>query len=73
MNVIFYNKIEEKINEYIEKTGSSKIWIAKQMGISKQALYSLMKSSNPYIIHLIKLAVILNCKVEDLYYYDIVK
>lgn len=73
MIVKFENRIDIKINEYIEKTGTTKIWIAKQMGFSKQNLYAFMKSENPNIVPLIKLSLIINCEIKDLYDFTIIK
>jgi DNA-binding XRE family transcriptional regulator len=72
MDIKLINKIEDKVNEYIDATGSNKTWIAKQIGLSKQALYNLFHSPAPTINNLIKLSIILKCKVSDLYDYEIV-
>ena len=72
MDIKLENKIELKVNEYIKKTGSNKTWIAKQMGLSKQSLYNLFQSQTPTINNLIKLSIILKCKINDLYDYKII-
>lgn len=72
MNIELENKIEQRVNEYIEKTGSNKTWVAKQMGLSKQSLYNLFQSSTPTINNLIKLSIILKCNIEDLYNYKVI-
>jgi DNA-binding XRE family transcriptional regulator len=68
MNIEFENKIEQKINEYIDKTGATKTWIAKKMGYkSKQALDGAMTSKNPTIKTLLLFADFLECDIKDLY------
>lgn len=67
IEVKIINKIGKKIDEYIKKYGSSKSWIAKQIGISRQSLNTIIKSQNPTIETLEKLSVILNCSIEELY------
>ena len=55
MDIKLINKIEDKVNEYIDATGSNKTWIAKQIGLSKQALYNLLliyaKDKNKVNVH----------------------
>lgn len=67
IEVKIINKIGEKIDEYITKYGSSKSWLAKQIGISRQSLNTIIKSQNPTIETLEKLSVILNCDIKELY------
>jgi len=62
-------KIKEMVEEYQKKTGVNKAFIAKRLGLSKQALSETFKSSNPRLETLIKFAICLNCNVEDLYKY----
>jgi len=71
IEVVFHNKIRDKINEYKKNNGTSRTFIANKMGISRQSLNSLEDSNNPTIQMLIKLAVVLDCEVKDLYNYDI--
>lgn len=63
------NNIKKQVDLFQYKTGISKTYIAKRLGISKQALSETFKSENPRIETLIKIALCLNCKVEDLYEY----
>jgi DNA-binding XRE family transcriptional regulator len=70
INIIFHNKIRDKINEHKSKTGASRTWIADKMGISRQSLNALEDSNNPTMQMLIKLAVVIDCEVYDLYSYD---
>ena len=66
------NKIEDKIEEYIGKTGSSKKWISEQMGMSNQNLFQAFKATNPTIETLVKFSIFLNCNITDLFEYDII-
>jgi DNA-binding XRE family transcriptional regulator len=71
INIFFHNKIRDKINEHKSKTGASRTFVAEKMGISRQSLNALEDSNNPTVQMLIKLAVVLGCKVDDLYSYDV--
>jgi DNA-binding XRE family transcriptional regulator len=71
INIIFHNKIRDKINEHKSKTGASRTFIAEQIGMSRQNLNSLENSTNPNILTLIRLAVLLKCNVNELFSYDI--
>lgn len=66
------NKIEEKINEFIKRTGTTKVFISKKLGISRQRLHDLSKADNFYLDTLIKLSILLECDVKDLYEYEII-
>ena len=74
MEVKIKNKIEEKVNEYQEKTGATKTWIARQMGYnSPQALDKAMKNLSNSLEVYYKFAVFLNCMVEYLYSVEVFK
>ena len=62
-------KIKDMVEEYQKKTGVNKAFIAKRLGLSRQALSEAFKSNNPRLETLIKFAICLGCKVEDLYDY----
>lgn len=62
-------KIKEKVEEFQEKTGVNKTFIARRLGISKQALSESFKSNNPRLDTLIKFAICLECDIEDLFEY----
>jgi DNA-binding XRE family transcriptional regulator len=62
-------KIKDKVEEFQKRTGVNKGFIAKRLGISKAALSEAFKSNNPRLETLIKFAICLDCKVEDLYDY----
>ena len=67
IEVKIVNKIGIKINEYMQKHGSSKTWIAKQIGITRQSLNTIIKSQNPTVETLEKLSVVLDCDIDELY------
>lgn len=73
MSIIITNKIEEKVNEYQRRTGASKKWIASQMGMSPQRMYSLFKADNMMLDVAYKFVVFLDCKIEDLFEYEVSK
>lgn len=65
------NKIEEKVNEYQERTGATKTWICKKLNISTQNLYKLFTSTNLTLETLIKISYILQCEIIDLFEYEV--
>ena len=67
------NKIGDKVEELIKQNGSTKTWIAKQIGVKKQTLYTIMKSQNPTIETMVKLSVLLNCDISELYGTEIIQ
>jgi DNA-binding XRE family transcriptional regulator len=73
VRVMIVNRISEKIDEFQEKYGSSRTFVAKKAGISRQNLYILEKSDNPTIQSLVKIAYVLGCKTEDLYISKVVE
>ena len=73
MQIIITNKIEEKINEYQKRTGASKKWIASQIDMSPQRMYSLFKAENMTLDVAFKFVVFLDCTVEDLFEYEVTK
>jgi DNA-binding XRE family transcriptional regulator len=72
MQIKIINKIEEKIIKYQEKTGTSKVWIAKKLGISKARLYQICSADNMMLDVAMKFAIFFNCKLEDLFEYEII-
>lgn len=61
------NKIPHKVDEYIKQYGSTKTWLAKELGYkSKQAFEGAINSKNPTIETLAKFSTFFNCKIEDL-------
>jgi DNA-binding XRE family transcriptional regulator len=62
------NHIPSKIDAYRRKHGSTKAWLARQLGYnSNQALDGAMNSTNPTIETLAKFAFLLQCDIESLY------
>jgi len=72
MQIIITNRIEEKVNEYQERTGASKVWIADKMSVSPQNLNKSFKSINMPIETLIKLSIVLGCDIFDLFEYEVI-
>ena len=73
LKIIILNKIENRLDEYVNRTGSTKTWIAKQLDMSKQNLNYLSKSENITLRKLIEVAVFLELDVDELYEYYIVE
>jgi len=73
MKIIIHNKIEEKVIEYQERTGTTKSWLANRMSMSPQNMYKLMQSNNITIETLIKFSCVLGCNKEELYEYEIIE
>lgn len=67
------NKIGEKIEAYQEKTGATKTWIAKQARISKQTLNTIIRSENPTIESMIKIARVIDCDIKELFELEVVE
>lgn len=65
------NLLKSNINYWINKRGYKKQWIAKQMGVSREVLSRWINGHTmPSLINAFKLADILDCKVDDLYYWS---
>jgi hypothetical protein len=67
MKVKIVNSIRQVVEEYQEKTGCSKKWIANQLDITPQWLYMLFEKENIDVITLAKIAKITNCESEKLF------
>ncbi len=60
--------MDNRINEYIERKGYKKKWVAQQIGVSQEVLSRWINGKNmPSLEKAFKLAEILECKVDDLY------
>lgn len=60
--------MKNNINIWVAKSGLSKKQIAKDLGVSNIVLSRWINGhSNPSLENALKLAEILNCKVDDLY------
>ncbi|KHE73139.1 helix-turn-helix transcriptional regulator [Halobacillus sp. BBL2006] len=56
------------INEWIDKRGYKKKWVAEQLGVSGNVLSRWANGrSVPSLEHALDLAKLLECKVEDLF------
>ena len=63
--------LKSNMNYWIEKSGYRKKWIAGQMGVSQEVLSRWINNkSKPSVENLFKLAKLLDCKVDDLYFWD---
>lgn len=73
MKIKIINNIDDMITDYQLKTGASKVWIAEQIGISKQRLYQICEAENIMIDVAMKFAIFFNCKIDDLFDYEILE
>jgi DNA-binding XRE family transcriptional regulator len=62
----------KKIHEYQEQTGATKTWIANKLGISKARLYQIWSADYMMLDVAMKFAIFFNCKLEDLFEYEII-
>jgi len=69
--IIIKMKINEKIEAYRSDTGTTRSWVAKQMGMSIQRLNQIVNGNNITLKLLIKFATFLRCEVSDLYEYNV--
>ena len=68
MSIEFTNNIGTMIEEYINRTGATKTWVANQLGYkSKQALDGALISKNPTLRTLLLFSNFLQCDIKDLY------
>jgi DNA-binding Xre family transcriptional regulator len=67
VKVTIINNIDKKINEHKKLYGTTKVWVAEQIGITRQSLNILINTKNPTIESLEKVAFVLKCDVKDLY------
>jgi DNA-binding XRE family transcriptional regulator len=66
------NNIMNKIEEYQEKTGATKTWIAKKLGMSSQRFYDICKSDNITIGVIIPIIELIGYKFEDLITWEVI-
>lgn len=69
MDVVIINKINEKLIVYQKQNKLTKTDIANQLNISRQRLSNILKADNLQVIVLVKIALLLNCKLDDLIEY----
>jgi len=60
------NKIEQRVNEYQHLHGSTKLWIADKVGISKSRMYKIFKSDDMMISVYLRFSIVLQCPLSDL-------
>lgn len=63
----FVVKIEEKVKKYQKNTGATQTWMAQQLGMSRQSFNKLLKSKNPTLESLTKIASLIGCEPDELY------
>lgn len=73
MQIIIKNGIEQRINELQKTNGVTKKWVAAQLGMSQQRLYYLFKADNMMLDMAIKFSVFLNCDINELFEYEVIK
>ena len=61
------NKIEQRVNEYQQLRGSTKTWIADQVGISKSRMYQIFKGDDMMLNVYARFAIVLECQITDLF------
>ena len=68
MNIEFTNNIGIMIEEYINRTGATKTWIANQLGYKAyNNLYKVITSDNPTLKTLLEISIFLQCDIKKLY------
>ena len=72
MQIKIINKIADAISLHQLKTGTTKTWISKQLNITNQRLFAIMQADNFNLDTLIKISILLNCSITDLFDYEIV-
>ena len=62
--------MKNNIDYWIDKRGYKKKWIAEQLGVTNTVLSRWINNhSNPSLENALKLARLLDCKVDDLFFY----
>lgn len=68
--------IRSRINEVIEQKGFKKKWVAQQLGVSQSYFSQMIRTDENGILkdppnseYLLKLALVLGCKVEEIVEY----
>lgn len=69
MQIKIVNKIEKKVTEYQKKNNVNRTKIAQQLDMSSSRMYQLFKADNMTIDVLVKFAILLDCKLDDLIEY----
>lgn len=67
-------ELKSNIDYWIEKNGYKKRWVADKIGVSQVVLSRWINNhSKPSLVNTFKLAQLLDCKVDDLFDYEIKK
>jgi len=69
LKIKIINKIDEKVHEYQIKNNVTRTKVAQQLDMSSSRMYQLFKADNMTIDVLIKFAILLDCKLDDLIEY----
>lgn len=70
-DIVIINKVKEKIEEFCKENNVSKGWVAEKLHITKQALSDYFKSPNPKLDTLVKISILINCNLLDLFDYEV--
>jgi len=63
--------LNSRIDYWIGLRGYKKMWVAKQMKVSREVLSRWINNhTKPSLENAFKLAKLLDCKVDDLYFWD---
>lgn len=73
ISIIITNNIEKKVKEYQTRTGATKTFLAGKMDITPARLYQIMKADNFMFDVIARVALALDCKIDDLIEYKIDK
>ena len=67
-------KVRSNINTYLNSRGTTKTWLADQMGLKRAQIQNWSTNNEngeakvqPSIGYVLKMAKVLNCEIEDLY------
>lgn len=70
-SITILNKIPQKVQEFQNKTGCTRRWLALKLGMSTQNMYKIFEASNVTLETLIKFAYVLQCDISDLFEYEV--
>lgn len=75
MKIIIINKIGEKVDEFCKKTKIKKIYIYEHLEISKQRFDVIRKSriDNMTLELLIKISLVIQCQISDLFEFEVIE
>lgn len=73
MEIKITNNLERKLNELQNSTGIMKIFMAQELGMTPQRLYSLCKATNMQLDTAYRFAYYLKCDVTEIFEYQVTK